>query len=67
MKLKKTRIMSIMWIILTNDADFFNDDPEYTNPEEGQSPKLIAIKTVQGNEKKKKKEKKEDKPVEHLE
>ena len=38
-----------------------NLDPEYTNPEEEQNPKLRAIKSVQGNKKKKKKEKKRQK------
>ena len=35
------------------DDDDDDDDPEYTNPEEEQNPKLRAIQSVQGNEKKK--------------
>ena len=39
-----------------NDIDYdpADDDPEYTNPEEEQNPKLRASQSVQGNKKRKK-------------
>ena len=41
-----------------------NDDPEYTNAEEEQNPKLRGIQSEQGNMEKKKKE---VEPIESLE